>query len=115
MLDTGLRLEVINLQAENVDLDNRFLLVMGKGRKERSVPFGFTTEYAERMDRPMLSPNKLCTQCGWNMISSVRDPCWNCLRCPNRELKKVFRPEPPLTRGAADRGPLLLQRRDGRR
>ena len=23
-------------------------------------------EYAERMDRPMLSPNKLCTQCGWN-------------------------------------------------
>ena len=49
MLDTGLRLaEVINLQAENVDLDNGFLLVMGKGRKERSVPFGFTTERALR-------------------------------------------------------------------
>jgi site-specific recombinase XerD len=27
-----------------MDLDNGFLLVMGKGRKERSVPFGFTTE-----------------------------------------------------------------------
>jgi hypothetical protein len=38
------------------------------------------------------------------MISSVRDSCWNCLRCWNRELKKFFRPEPPLTRGAADRG-----------
>jgi site-specific recombinase XerD len=45
MLDTGLRLaEVVHLQDEDVDLDNGFLLVMGKGRKERSVPFGFTTE-----------------------------------------------------------------------
>ena len=45
MLDTGLRLsEVIHLQDANLDLDNGFLLVMGKGRKERSVPFGFTTE-----------------------------------------------------------------------
>jgi site-specific recombinase XerD len=45
MLDTGLRLaEVAQLQLANVDLDNGFLLVMGKGRKERSVPFGYTTE-----------------------------------------------------------------------
>ncbi|MHB8576246.1 MAG: tyrosine-type recombinase/integrase [Dehalococcoidia bacterium] len=45
MLDTGLRLaEVAHLQLANVDLDNGFLLVMGKGRKERSVPFGYTTE-----------------------------------------------------------------------
>jgi site-specific recombinase XerD len=45
MLDTGLRLsEVVTLKAANVDLDNGFLLVMGKGSKERSVPFGFTTE-----------------------------------------------------------------------
>ncbi|HLF08320.1 MAG TPA: tyrosine-type recombinase/integrase [Dehalococcoidia bacterium] len=45
MLDTGLRLaELITLKVENVDLDNGFLLVMGKGRKERSIPFGFTTE-----------------------------------------------------------------------
>jgi site-specific recombinase XerD len=45
MLDTGLRLsEVTHLKDSNVDLDNGFLLVMGKGRKERSVPFGFTAE-----------------------------------------------------------------------
>jgi site-specific recombinase XerD len=45
MLDTGLRLsELTTLQVENIDLDNGFLLVMGKGRKERSIPFGFTTE-----------------------------------------------------------------------
>lgn len=45
MLDTGLRLsELVHLQDANVDLDHGFLLVMGKGRKERSVPFGYTTE-----------------------------------------------------------------------
>ena len=35
---------MIGLKDQNVDLDNGFLLVVGKGRKERSVPFGFTTE-----------------------------------------------------------------------
>lgn len=45
LLDTGMRLsELTGLKAENVDLDHGFLLVMGKGRKERSIPFGFTTE-----------------------------------------------------------------------
>src|SRR5205814_2101388 len=45
MLDTGLRLsEIITLTEQNMDLDGGFLLVMGKGRKERSVPFGYTTE-----------------------------------------------------------------------
>ena len=45
MLDTSMRLsELTGLQAENVDLEHGFLLVMGKGRKERSIPFGFTTE-----------------------------------------------------------------------
>jgi site-specific recombinase XerD len=49
MLDTGLRLsEVTGVKAENMDLDNGFLLVMGKGRKERAIPFGYT---AERMLR----------------------------------------------------------------
>jgi site-specific recombinase XerD len=36
--------ELQTLRLENVDLDHGFLLVMGKGRKERSIPFGFTTE-----------------------------------------------------------------------
>jgi len=45
LLDTGMRLgELTGLKAENVDLDHGFLIVMGKGRKERSIPFGFTTE-----------------------------------------------------------------------
>jgi site-specific recombinase XerD len=41
MLDTGLRLaEVAGLREQNVDFEHGFVLVMGKGRKERSVPFG---------------------------------------------------------------------------
>jgi site-specific recombinase XerD len=45
LLDTGMRLsELTSLKFENVDLDHGYLVVFGKGRKEQSIPFGFTTE-----------------------------------------------------------------------
>jgi integrase/recombinase XerC len=45
LLDTGLRLsEMTGLKSDNVDLDRGYLVVFGKGRKERSIPFGLTTE-----------------------------------------------------------------------
>jgi site-specific recombinase XerD len=45
MLDTGLRLsEVVDLKDEAVDLEQGYLVVLGKGGKERAVPFGFTTQ-----------------------------------------------------------------------
>jgi site-specific recombinase XerD len=45
MLDTGLRRgEVISLKRQDVNLEQGHLLVMGKGRKERVLPFGFTCE-----------------------------------------------------------------------
>jgi site-specific recombinase XerD len=41
-LDTGLRLsELISLELDDVHIDEQWLKVMGKGRKERMVPFGF--------------------------------------------------------------------------
>lgn len=41
MLDTLARVsEITGLNAENVDLEGRTLRVMGKGRKERDLPFG---------------------------------------------------------------------------
>jgi len=41
LLDTGLRLsELINLTVEDIDFDNSSLIVTGKGKKERIVPFG---------------------------------------------------------------------------
>lgn len=41
MYDCGLRLsEVINLETKNVDFKKRIVKVMGKGNKERLIPFG---------------------------------------------------------------------------
>lgn len=41
MLDSGLRLnEVVTLQASSVHLKERYLIVTGKGDKQRTVPFG---------------------------------------------------------------------------
>jgi integrase/recombinase XerC len=46
---SGLRLsELVGLDIENVDLRNRLVRVMGKGAKERLVPFNQTTERALR-------------------------------------------------------------------
>lgn len=47
MLDSGLRLsEVLTLRLCHVDLDGGTALVMGKGRKERKVPFANITRQA---------------------------------------------------------------------
>ena len=41
MLDTGIRLsELSGLEMEDVDLNEGYMVVRGKGRKERYVPFG---------------------------------------------------------------------------
>jgi integrase/recombinase XerD len=60
MLDSGLRIsEVLSLEAARVDWVNCAAVVMGKGRKERSVPFSARTaqallEYARaRSQRPI--------------------------------------------------------------
>lgn len=49
MLDSGLRLnEVVTLQASAVHLKDRYLIVTGKGDKQRTVPFGeFTAKTLE--------------------------------------------------------------------
>ena len=39
LLDTGLRIgELVNLKMEDVHMDEGYLKVMGKGKKERIVP-----------------------------------------------------------------------------
>ena len=50
MYATGLRIsEVINLKRDNLYMEDAFLRVMGKGSKERVVPFGETArEYMEK-------------------------------------------------------------------
>lgn len=47
ILDTGLRIsEVINLRKDAIDFTTGILRVMGKGGKERDVPFGINTKRA---------------------------------------------------------------------
>lgn len=49
MIDTGLRLnEVVTLQAKHVHLDDGYLIVTGKGDKQRVVPFGSFTSITLR-------------------------------------------------------------------
>lgn len=45
LLDTGIRAsEFLGLTVENVNLDEGYIKVFGKGRKERMVPIGLTTQ-----------------------------------------------------------------------
>lgn len=45
MLDCGLRLsEVVNLKISDLDLKNNYLIINGKGSKQRLVPFGLSTK-----------------------------------------------------------------------
>ena len=47
LLDTGLRIgELVNLKVDDVHMDEGYLKVMGKGKKERIVPIGNTAQRA---------------------------------------------------------------------
>jgi integrase/recombinase XerD len=63
MYATGLRIsEVIGLKSENIYMEDSFLRVIGKGRKERVIPFGETArKYVENYmvnARPLLLKKK---------------------------------------------------------
>lgn len=50
MVDSGLRRgEVVSLKTKNINLTNRTMLIIGKGNKERIVPFGEETKRYIRM------------------------------------------------------------------
>ena len=47
LLDTGIRLsEIVNLEVSNVELERGFFKVLGKGARERLVPFGAQVQKA---------------------------------------------------------------------
>lgn len=66
MLDCGLRLdEVVTASVDNLHLKERYLIVTGKGNKQRSVSFGLTTyrfirDYV-RATNPRASPLLYCS------------------------------------------------------
>ena len=84
MLDSGLRLsEVIGLLDEDLDIDAGNLKVMGKGSKERMVPFGAVTQKALWRYRHHYRPepanpgvgNFFLTQEGQAMTEAERRAC----------------------------------------
>jgi integrase/recombinase XerC len=57
LLDTGARRdEMIGLTLDDVDLDLDVLVVLGKGRRERSLPFGQRAGRPGRSCRPSAAP-----------------------------------------------------------
>ena len=47
LLDTGLRIgELVNLKMDDVHMDEGYLKVLGKGKKERIVPIGNSAQRA---------------------------------------------------------------------
>ena len=68
LLDTGARIsEALGLRVSDVDLDNMLLMLNGKGRKQRLVPFSFALRKAlHRFIEDFLKPDSLlfATQVG---------------------------------------------------
>lgn len=78
MLDCGLRLgEVVNLQITDLDLNNNFLVINGKGSKQRVVPFGTVTnkqltEYSyQRNVHSVSSLSLFCNQNGSGITNNT--------------------------------------------
>ena len=79
MLDSGLRLnEVVTLQASSLHIKDRYLIVTGKGDKQRTVPFGEYTaktldEYLNLTINAGIKTNLIIkvseTQCGFEPVT----------------------------------------------
>jgi integrase/recombinase XerD len=77
LLDTGCRIaECLSLTFEELDLDRRLVRVLGKGRKERDVPFGARTRawlerYLERRQKSEASSYVVVNQYGEQLTVSA--------------------------------------------
>jgi site-specific recombinase XerD len=72
MLSTGLRKgEIISLRDEAVNLEEGFLTVTGKGKRQRSVPFGYKTAWVLQRYRYTYRPTPAGRDC--NTFFLTRD------------------------------------------
>jgi integrase/recombinase XerC/integrase/recombinase XerD len=64
MLSTGLRkAELVGLKDEAVNLDEGFVTVWGKGRRQRSIPFGYKTGWVLQRYRTLHRPQPATPSC----------------------------------------------------
>ena len=88
MLDSGLRLnEVVTLQAGSLHLKDRYLIVTGKGDKQRTVPFGESTA---ALICDYLSAIKNVRYHG-NLIIKVSDRDCGFVPITDTAIKNIFR------------------------
>lgn len=88
MLDSGLRLnEVVTLQASSVYLKDRYLIVTGKGDKQRIVPFG---EFTANTIREYLQVTKNAGE-KTNLIIKVSETLCGFEPITQATIKNMFR------------------------
>ncbi|MFC1866089.1 tyrosine-type recombinase/integrase [Chloroflexota bacterium] len=75
LLDTGLRMgELVNFKMEDIHMDEGFLKVIGKGRKERIVPMGSNTQRALQRYLFRYRQKPACPEINNAFLSIHREP-----------------------------------------
>jgi len=101
MYSSGLRIsEVVNLDINHVDMEEKFLLILGKGSKERVVPFGekayILLERYVNEARPILLKKKLTSALFLNYRGErlSRKGIWKMIKAYARKtgIKKNIKP-----------------------
>ena len=106
---TGLRVgELAGLDIDDLDPDRRTLRVLGKGNKERTVPYGLPAALAVddwlRRGRPSSWPQAAGLRCSWACGAAA----WTSARCgasSRASLKRWGTPPPPAPMRCATRRP----------
>jgi integrase/recombinase XerC len=98
---SGIRVsELVGLDVDDVDRSRRLLRVLGKGRKERSVPYGVPAEQAIDAWLTRGRPSLATSDSGPALLLGVRGQ-----RLDPREARRVVHRAVATTPGAPDIGP----------
>ena len=86
-LDSGLRLhELVTIRRARLHLEERYVVVDGKGQKQRAVPFGNSTRDALRLYMTRISPTSTFV-----FLREDRQPITDaCIKMLFRDLKRVI-------------------------
>ena len=98
---SGIRVsELVGLDVDDVDRSRRLLRVLGKGRKERSVPYGVPAEHAIDAWLTVGRPSLATPESGPALLLGVRGH-----RLDAREARRVVHRAVSAAPGAPDIGP----------
>ena len=102
---TGIRVgELVGLDVDDVDLDRRTVRVVGKGDKERVVPFGLPAQRAVREWLDRGRPRLVTSASGPALLLGARGGRWD-----QRQVRDVVHRVLALTPDAPDAGPHALR------